>query len=68
VLLCLLLYNERKDYDDLIGALSRRQKVICVERILEQKNTNKLLERKEREKREKEEREQSARKRSAKKR
>jgi hypothetical protein len=66
VLLCLLLYNERKDYDDLIGALSRRQKVICVERILEQKNTNKLLERKEREKREKEER-AVRRKRSAKK-
>jgi len=61
VLLCLLLYNERKDYDDLIGALSRRQKVICVERILEQKNTHKLLEREKREKerekkREKEER------------
>lgn len=56
MLLCLLLYNERKDYDDLIGALSRRQKVICVERILEQKNTNKLLERKER----KEERERRA--------
>ena len=66
MLLCLLLYNERKDYDDLIGALSRRQKVIFVERILEQKNTNKLLERKEREKREKEER-AVRRKRSAKK-
>jgi len=46
--------------------LSRRQKVIFVERILEQKNTNKLLERKEREKREKEER-AVRRKRSAKK-
>ena len=57
MLLCLLLYNERKDYDDLIGALSRRQKVICVERILEQKNTHKLLEREKRERKRERERE-----------
>ena len=55
MLLCLLLYNERKDYDD-DWSLSRRQKVLSVERILEQKHTNKLLERKER----KEERERRA--------
>ena len=68
MLLCLLLYNERKDYDDLIGALSRRQKVIFVERILEQKNTHKLLEREKREKRERKKREQCVEKEAQKKR
>ena len=75
MLLCLLLYNERKDYDD-DWSLSRRQKVLSVERILS-KNTQTSCLREKREKRrerkeereKKREKEESAvrRKRSAKK-
>jgi hypothetical protein len=60
VLLCLLLYNERKDYDDLIGALSRRQKVyLCGENSRAKKHTSCLREKREKRER-KEERERRA--------